>query len=453
MDTVLDPRNTREMLHRLSGANLRFAEAYPGDRADRQPVHTVYGGAQLFSADVAAKLGAAALRALQEYAPDPATFARAIGLSGPESLASAVHARVAEKLKREPVEDYRIDFEDGYGNRPDAEEDGHAVADAEETARGMSERSLPPFIGIRIKPLSEELRARSLRTLDLFVGALVRRTRGELPSNFIVTLPKITCPEQVRAAVEACELIERGRKLAPGSLKIELMVETPQSIFTPDGALALPRFVAAARGRCRGAHFGTYDYTAGIGITAMYQLPQHLACDFARHVMQVCLAGTGLLLSDGATTVMPVGPHRAAPGGPPLSPAQAEENRAAVHRAWRIHYDDVRASLRNAYFQGWDLNPAQLPTRYAAVYAFFLESRAEAGARLKAFVDKAAQATLVGSTFDDAATGQGLLNFFLRGLSCGALTEEEALAAGLSLEELRGRSFVKMLNARRAAGR
>jgi len=451
MDTVLDPRNTRELLHRLSGANRRFAEAYPGDRADRQPVHTVYGGAQLFSADVAAKLGAAALRALQEYAPDPATFAAAIGLSGPESLAGAVHARVTEKLKREPIEDYRIDFEDGYGNRPDAEEDGHAVADAEETARGMSEGTLPPFIGIRIKPLSEELRTRSLRTLDLFVGALVSRTRGELPANFIVTLPKITCPEQVTAAVEACELIEKARKLAPGSLKIELMVETPQSIFAPDGALALPRFVAAARGRCRGAHFGTYDYTAGIGITAMYQLPQHLACDFARHVMQVSLAGTGLLLSDGATTVMPVGPHRAAPAGPPLSPAQAGENRAAVHRAWRIHYDDVRASLRNAYYQGWDLNPAQLPTRYAAVYAFFLESRAEAGARLKAFVEKAAQATLVGSIFDDAATGQGLLNFFLRGLSCGALTEVEALAAGLSLEELRGRSFVKMLNARRAA--
>jgi len=452
MDTVLDSRNTRELLHRLSGANRRFAEAYPGDRADRQPVHTVYGGAHLFSADIAAKLGAAAVRALDEYAPDPAAFARAIGLQGPESLARAVHSRVVEKLKREPVEDYRIDFEDGYGNRPDAEEDRHAVAGAEEMARGMSERSLPPFVGIRIKPLSDELRGRALRTLDLFVGALVRLTAGRVPPNFAVTLPKITSPEQVTAAVEACERIEQARKLEPGSLRIELMVETPQSIFASDGALALPRFVAAARGRCRGAHFGTYDYTAGLGITAMYQLPQHAACDFARHVMQVCLAGTGLLLSDGATTVMPVGPHRANPGGPPLSPAQVEENRAAVHRGWRIHYEDVRASLRNAYYQGWDLNPAQLPTRYAAVFAFFLESRAEAGARLKAFVEKAAQATLLGSTFDDAATGQGLLNFFLRGLSCGALTEAEALAAGLTLEELRGRSFVKMLNARRAAG-
>ncbi len=453
MDLVLDSRNTRELLHRLSGANRRFAEAYPGDRADRQPVHTVYGGAHLFSAEVAAKLGAAALRALEEHALDPITFARAIGLPGSESLARAVHARVVEKLKREPVEDYRIDFEDGYGNRPDAEEDGHAVADAEEVARGMRAGSLPPFIGIRIKPLSEELRGRALRTLDLFVGALVRDTGGELPANFVVTLPKVVAPEQVTAAVEACELIERGRGLASGSLRLELMVETPQSIFAADGSLALPRLVAAARGRCRGAHFGTYDYTAGLGITAMYQFPSHMACDFARHVMQVCLAGTGILLSDGATTVMPVGPHRAVSGGAPLTPAQVEENLHAVHRGWRIHYDDVRMALRNAYYQGWDLNPAQLPTRYAAVFAFFLESRVEAGERLKAFVEKAAQATLMGSTFDDAATGQGLLNFFLRGLSCGALTEQEALAAGLTLEELRGRSFVKMLNARRAAGR
>jgi len=454
MNPALNPQNTREILHRLSGANRRFAEAYPGDRADRQPVHTVYGGAHLFAADVGAKLGAAALRALEEYAPDPIIFAGAIGLAGREAdrLAHAVYTRVVEKLRREPVEDYRIDFEDGYGNRPDSEEDAHAIADAEEVARGMNARSLPPFIGIRIKPLSEELRGRALRTLDLFVGALAAKTSGALPANFVVTIPKITSPEQVATVVQACELIERSRGLEPGALGLELMVETPQSIFAPDGALALPRLVAAARGRCRGAHFGTYDYTAGLGIAAMYQLPSHIACDFARHVMQVSLAGTGVMLSDGATTVMPVGPHRAA-RGEALTPAQLEENVRAVHRAWKIHYDDVRMSLRNAYYQGWDLNPAQLPTRYAAVFAFFLESRAEAGRRLKAFVEKAAQATLVGSTFDDAATGQGLLNFFLRGLSCGALTEEETLATGLTLEELRGRSFVKMLNARRAAGR
>ena len=445
MDGALDPDSTRELFARLSAANLQFAADYPGERADRQPVHTVYGGAHLFTAGVARKLGEGALRSLAEYAPDPATFARAIGLAEP--LAATVYARVVEKLRREPVEDHRLDFEDGYGNRPDAEEDAHAVSAAGEVAAGLKDGSLPPFIGIRIKPLTEELRARSLRTLDLFLTALVARG-GALPPGIVVTLPKVTVPEQVTALVVALEALERRLSLPAGAVPIELMVETPQSVFGPRGELALPAQVAAARGRCRGAHFGVYDYTASLNITAMHQMPSHYACHFARLAMQVALAGTGVRLSDGSTNVMPVGPHREAEGGPPLTRGQIEENRRAVHHAWKAHYDDVRASLRQAYYQGWDLHPAQLPTRYAAVFAFFLEARDEASARLKSFVARAAQATLVGNVFDDAATGQGLLNFFLRGINCGALTEDEVLATGLTLGELRGRSFVKILDAR-----
>jgi citrate lyase beta subunit len=452
MSPVPNPPVSREMLARLAEANRRFAEAYPGDRADRQPVHTVYGGAHLFGADAAGKLGAAARRTFAEHAHDPVTFARAIGLAGDDALARAVYARVAEKLEREPVEDLRIDFEDGYGNRPDAEEDAQAVACAAELARGMAEGLLPPMIGIRIKPLTDQLHTRALRTLELLVSNLAAGTRGTLPAGFVVTLAKVTVREQVEAVVEACERLERAHGLAPGAIALELMVETPQSVVGPDGTVALPGLVAAARGRCRGAHFGTYDYTAGLGIAAAHQKQAHAACDFARHLMQACLAGTGVAISDGATMVMPVGPHRADPGGPALTPGQLEENRGAVHHAWRLHYEDVRRSLHDGYYQGWDLHPGQLPTRYAAVFAFFLESHAEAAARLKAFVEKAAQATLVGSTFDDAATGQGLLNFFLRGLACGALTEAEALATGLSADELRGRSFVKLLDARRARG-
>jgi hypothetical protein len=452
MDTVLDARNTRELLHRLSGANRRFAEAYPGDRADRQPVHTVYGGAHLFSADVAAKLGAAAQRALQESAPDAATFARAIGLAGSESLAQAVYARVTEKLKREPVEDYRIDFEDGYGNRPDAEEDGHAVADGEETARGMSERTLPPFIGIRIKPLSGELYARSLRTLDLFVTALAQEANGRLPPNFVATIPKVTIPEHVATVATVAGILERKNHLPAGSLKLEIMVETPQSVLGEEGAVALRMLVAAGGGRVRGAHFGTYDYTASCNITAAHQSMTHPACDFAKHVMQVALAGTGVTLSDGATNIMPVTPHRAVAGGPELTDEQLRRNRAAVHRAWKVHFDHARHSLAHAFYQGWDLHPAQLPTRYGAVYSFFVEGLEAAAQRLKGFTDKAAQATLLGDVFDDAATGQGLLNFFLRGLSCGAITPDEAAATGLSLEEMQTRSFLRILEGRRARG-
>ncbi len=397
----------------------------------RQPIHTVYGGAHLFKADTAARLGATALRVLQEHAPDPATLATVLGLA-PEA-AARVHTRVTEKLQREPVEDFRLDFEDGYGNRTDAEEDGHAESAAIQVATAAKNGTLPPFIGIRIKNLGDDLRERALRTAHLFLERLLKETGGQLPANFVVTLPKITAASQVSALVQTFGRIEASHHLAPGTLRMELMVETPYSIFDHKGAVSLPALVAEGHGRITAAHFGTYDYTASLGITAAHQHMRHPACDFARHVMQVALAGTDVWLSDGATNVLPVG-----------------NDRAAIHRAWRLHYDDIRHSLTNAFYQGWDLHPAQLVTRYAAVYAFFLESLDAASQRLLNFIGKAAQATLVGEVFDDAATGQGLLNFFLRALNCGAVREDEIGAlTGLTLEELRSGSFVKIVTGRR----
>ncbi|HVQ31762.1 MAG TPA: phosphoenolpyruvate kinase [Vicinamibacteria bacterium] len=450
MKTSLSPSALKGPLGRLRRANAAFARKYPGDSPERQPVHTVYGGAQLFAADSTRKLGALALRALREHAPDPDVFGTALGL--PRELAVRVHARVVAKLEREPVEDFRIDFEDGYGNRPDAEEDEDAERTAEEVAKGHAAGSLPPFIGIRIKPLSGELYARSLRTLDIFVTTLAARTKGMLPSHFAVTIPKVTIPEHVSVVADLALVLEKKTRLTPGSLRLEVMVETPQSVLGEDGASSLRAWVAAGKGRVRGAHFGTYDYTASCNITAAYQGMTHPACDFARHVMQVALAGSGVALSDGATNIMPVAPHRAGPGGAELTDEQRRQNRAAVHGAWKLHFDHVRHSLRHAYYQGWDLHPAQLPTRYGAVYSFFLEGLEAASRRLKAFTEKAAQATLQGDVFDDAATGQGLLNLFLRGLGCGAITPEEAAATGLSLEEMQTRSFLKILERRRRRG-
>jgi hypothetical protein len=228
---------------------------------------------------------------------------------------------------------------------------------------------------------------------------------------------------------------------------MEPMIEMTQSILDQDGASMLPKLLRAGRGRIVAAHFGTYDYTASCNITAAYQHMRHPACDFAKQMMQVAYAGTGIWLSDGATGILPVPIHR----GDALTVEQKRDNQRAVHAAWRLHADDTRHSLASGYYQGWDLHPAQLPSRYGAAYGFFLQGLPAASERLKNFVGKAAQATLVGDVFDDAATGQGLLNFFLRGVNCGALLEEEALATGLTLEELRGRSFLKILNNRRAA--
>jgi citrate lyase beta subunit len=444
--TSLSDKKLVKTLARVKRAQARVSARYPGDSGARQPVHTVYGGAHLFSSDTAQKLGTLALRALETYAPDAKTFSEAIAIPG--ELAGKVYDRVREKLAREPVEDFRIDFEDGYGNRPDDEEDGHAVAAAKQVAAGMVAGTLPPFLGIRIKPLTGELAGRSLRTLDVFLTELLSNTNGSLPANFVVTLPKIMSRIDVEVLVESFEQLEDRLDIEHGALRVEFMVETTQSIFDPQGRSVLPRLHRAAAGRLTGAHFGTYDYTANCDITAAHQKMRHEACDFAKHMMKVAFAGTGVSLSDGATNIMPVAPHK----GPHLTHDQERTNRAAVYSAWRLHADDIRHSLINGFYQGWDLHPAQLPTRYGAVYAFFLDGLAPASERLRNFVDKAAQATLVGDVFDDAATGQGLLNYFLRGIACGAVTEDEALATGLSLEEIRSKSFVKIMAARRAGG-
>lgn len=407
-----------------------------------QPVHVVYGGAHLFRPDTAQKLGRLALRSLEEFAPDAESFARALKV---DADLRSIYERVITKLGREPVEDYRIDFEDGYGIRPDTEEDEHAVAVAASVAEGMRNRSLPRNIGIRTKALNAESRGRGIRTLDIFLTALLELTGGELPAGFVVTLPKAEHESQVAVLVQACEELETALGLPAGSLKLEVMVESPRALFGADGIAALPRFLQSANGRMRGAHFGTFDYTAACNISANLQDIRHPQCDFARSMMQASLAGTGVWLSDSVTTVMPVAIHR----GTDLTQSQLEENRRSVHSAWRMHYGNIRHSLENGLYQSWDLHPAQLPVRYAAFQVFFRENLAASATRLRTFVERATQATMIGNQFDDAATGQGLLNFFAQALASDVVDETEAVAlTGLSGVELRGRSFARIMEYR-----
>ncbi|MFZ5894941.1 MAG: DUF6986 family protein [Myxococcota bacterium] len=437
-----------EHLDALARANRRFSAIYPGDRPNRQPIHTVYGGAQLYKAESTKRLGELALASLDAFAPTPRELAEGVGFAKQASdwLIETVYQRVRAKLEREAVEDFRIDFEDGFGARPDAEEDETARRAASELARAMREGLTPPFVGIRVKSFGEEWKLRGARTLELFLDTLLPATGHMLPENFVVTLPKVTIPEQPETLVRLLEILEKRYALSEGSLRFELMIETTQAVIGPDGYCPLPALLRACHGRCVGAHLGTYDFTASCNITAAYQAMDHPMCDLAKGMMLLSFAGTGIFLSDGATNVMPVAPHR----GKALSPEQVAENRAVVHAAWQLAHRHIRHSLANGFYQGWDLHPAQLPVRYATCYAFFLEGLNSAAERLKNFIDKAAQATLVGDVFDDAATGQGLLNYFLRALNCGAIGLEDIQKTGLTAEEVELRSFAKILNARRA---
>lgn len=399
---------------------------------ERQPVHTLYGGAHLFRAEAPAKLGAAALRALDEHAPDAASFAAAMGLSG--AHVDRIFTRARERIAREPIEDMRVDFEDGYGARSDAEEDEHASAAGRETAKALAAGALPFRFGIRVKAIAGATGPRALRTLDRYFEALAA-AGSPLPPRFVVTLPKISSPREVDALASALDVAERAIGAAPSSIRVEVMVETPEAL------VELPAIVAAGGGRVIGAHLGAYDLLSSLGVAGPHYDLLHPLCDRAREIMAITLARAGVELADGATTVLPIPPHKAREGAA-LGAAERDENRAVVARAWRRHAERVAHAIRAGFYQGWDLHPAQIPARYAALYAFFSDHWDETAARLRTFVSAAARATRTGALFDDAATGHGLLGFFLRAIASGAATEDEvASATGLATTQIRARSW------------
>lgn len=405
MRTSLDGPLLTGALARLSEVDAERVARYPGDAGGRQPVHTCYVPADRVTGDVAGEWGTAALAALDEHARVPSAFAALLGLPG--ELAEAVHAKVVAKLRREPVEDLRIDFEDGYGVRADPAEDADAVRCADLVA-GWADP--PPWVGIRFKSFdTRALFERGMRTLDLFVTAL-----GRPP---VLTFPKVTDVRQVSALVDLLAPLEERLGLGAGALRFELQVETTQSIVDGEGRLALPRFIAAGGGRVSALHFGTYDYTAACGLPAAEQHLAHAACDFARNAMQVSAAGTGVRLSDGSTNVLPVG------------------DREAVHEGWRTHYGLVLRSLAHGFYQGWDLHPAQLVTRYAATFIHHLRRAPSDARRLRAYVDPVDPVDA--GVLDEPATAQALARSMRRALDCGALSADDvAELSGLSEVEL-----------------
>ncbi|GIG92633.1 DUF6986 family protein [Plantactinospora endophytica] len=378
-----------ELDRRLAPVDAELLRRYPGQVPGRQPVHTVYVPADRCHPGLVAEWGTAALAALRDHPPLP--------------YPAELHGRVVDKLRREPIEDLRIDFEDGYGVVDDEVEDAAAVAAGRLVGAGLDGGGLDvPFVGVRAKSLTGAARRRAVRTLDLFLEALLGA--GKLPAagRFVVTLPKVSVPAQVEAMVLLCGRLEAAYGLPAGWLRFEVQVETPAAILGPDGLATPGLLIEAADGRCTGLHYGTYDFSAACGIAAAQQSLAHPVADFAKAVMQVAAAETGVRLSDGSTNLLPVG------------------ETAAVQAGWAEHAALVRRGLERGYYQGWDLHPAQLPTRFAASYAFFRDGCAAAVARLRAYLERRSTGIL-----DEPATARALAGFLLRGLDCGALTEAE----------------------------
>jgi citrate lyase beta subunit len=367
---MIDPTFLDEF---LAGDDDQRAERYPGPVTGRQPVHTVYVPADRAGDDVVVdQWRAAALMSLSEFGPLP-------------GIGDDVAERVLAKLGTEPIEDLRIDFEDGYGRRPDAEEDAAARAAARVLAAART-----PFSGIRIKSLEGPTRARGIRTLDILLDAL-----GEPPPGSRITLPKVTSVRQVEAMVL---LLDR----LGSNIPFEIQIETPQAILGADGVALVAPMLHAAAGRCAGLHYGTYDYSASLGVAAAYQSMEHPVADHAKAIMQVAAAGTGVPVCDGSTNVLPVG------------------STDQVHAAWLLHARLVNRSLERGFYQGWDLHPAQLPTRFAATFTFYRDGVDAAASRLRDYLDKSTSGIL-----DEPATARALAGFLLRGLHCGALDAAE----------------------------
>jgi len=380
----LDPAVYAALDDRLADVDAALRARYPGETPGRQPVHTVYVPADRITADLMPTWGAAALAALDAHPPAP--------------YPAELDRRVRAKLAREPVEDLRIDVEDGYGVRDDATED----ADLRAAARALTEARAagvgPPRVGVRIKSLEAATRRRAVRSLDLFLDACAGP-----PDGFVVTLPKVSHPAQVAAMVDVCGRLEQAYGLLDGALRFEIQIETPAAVLAGDGTATVARLIGESAGRCAGLHFGTYDYGTACGVAADYLSMDHPSSDHAKAVMQVAAAGTGVPLSDGSTNILPVG------------------DTETVQSAWQRHAGLVRRSLERGFYQGWDLHPHQLPTRFAATYAFYRAGRAQTVRRLDAYLARRS-----GGILDEPATARALARFLLRGLDCGAVDPADA---------------------------
>ena len=413
----------------LGDTDELLTTVYPGERDVRQPVHTVYVPGHRSTPDLPRQWGQQALECVEAHggmlhlAERVITAARKESGPGPAGQMPSLHqvAREADmlaeavtaKLEREPIEDLRLDFEDGFGDQGDESEDKWAAQAAQDVLAGRREAGAPAFAGIRFKCMEADTRARGLRTLDVFISELVK-AGGQVPDNLVLTLPKVSTVAQVRAMVLACRSLEAEHGLAEGTLTFEIQVETPQLILGADGTVPLAPALHAGAGRVTSLHYGTYDYSASLGVAAAYQAMDHPVADFAKNQMMLAVAGTGVHLSDGSTNILPLG-----------EPAE-------IHHAWALHAGLVRRHLKRGIYQGWDMHPHQLPTRFLATFAFYREGAAKAAQRLYNYVFKADSTVL-----DEPATAKALARYLTRGLVCGAHTEEFVTTrTNLSLAEL-----------------
>ncbi|MCC5947722.1 MAG: hypothetical protein JJT89_04625 [Nitriliruptoraceae bacterium] len=395
---TLDQATIAALLAPVAAGDAAAAAAWPGPSRTRQPVQVLYVPADRVTDTLLADLRTESLRLLDTHAPDPVAFAAAMDMADVD-LAARVRARVATKLASEPVEDLRVDVEDGYLGRDAATEAHDVEAAARTLAAAHADGTAPPFFGIRVKSFTDGLAPRSVASLDRFVTTLLE-VGGDLPAGLRITFPKIVAVEHVAAFAAVCDRLESALGLPQGRLRFECQIETTASVIGADGRIVLRDLREAAEGRLAAVHLGVYDLTAGLGLPPGEQRPEHPACDLVRQLMQLTFAGTEVERSDGSVNAVP-----------------ASDDTAEVVRVWRRHTAAVRHGLAGGEVQGWDLHVAHLVSRYATVYAHLLDGIDDVLARLRAWERGEAS----GGQLDEPATVRRLQAQVDRAIACGAL--------------------------------
>ena len=453
MEKIFDQKIINRALKKIEAGT----QILPDKNLPRQAVHTFYGGAHLFRNDTAAKMGQIALDGLQKYAANGEELMKIFHTGNSAGLTKdfsslqlseiygKVYSRIKDKLAKEPIEDYRLDFEDGYGVRSDEEEEKEALRTAEETAAAMRNKTLPRLFGIRVKPLNTVFLPRALRTLEVYITRLHKLTGGKLPADFMVTIPKIEIAEEVEVLNKALHLLEEKLSLPVNSIRTDLMIESaPAVIF--DRKINLEKIFDTAGERCIGVNIGIYDYTSMLGISAQSQSYAHPSVDFLRQMMKILTVQKNVYLIDGATHILPVEIYKPSKSNPGISEAEILANTGSIHKAWRLSFNNNLHSLNNGIYQGWDLHPYQLIPRYASLYLYFLSDLENSVARMKNFLSSANNQTLTSHYFDDAASASGLYNYFVKAVSCGALSDEDIKPLNLTRTDFLTKSLRELAN-------
>lgn len=433
----------------IESLNEKFGE-YHLSKTSVHPVHTVYGGAQLFHRNTLKKIGEKGIALIKNYFSEP-PYCTVLSGESDVPLNSEIRQQVIDqtinKLTVNPVEDYRIDFEDGYGLRDSAKEDEDAERCAIELSElfQKSDNSSAFQTGIRIKSFSLPTLQRSIRTFDIFLSTFFQNCDIQNVPFLSVCLPKVTDLKEVELLLSLLTDYAKSHNLNTGFLRAEIMLETPEFYLKSNGFAALREMVDSFSGSFNALHLGLYDFTSSLGVQSADQKYNHPYLDFLRFQTIMQFSKSTIRLVDGATMEMPVEKYKKSEFAE-LSEEECNANKIMIINAANAHTENIYHSMKMGFDSSWDLHPGQVAIRYLTLFTNYKKSFSAMRERFINFVENAARATVLNGQFDDAATGQGMLNYFIKGYRLGALSADDIRKTGFDIETLVKKSFAELIS-------